>query len=719
MAENHHTGSRRAYGLLVLLLLSVAFYWKLVLTDQYSWLESPDLAHQVLPWLQYQAGEWQQGRFPLWAPFEWGGQPLVGQGQPGAMYPPNWILFNWPLKRGWIRPGALNWYYVLLHAAAAWFMYLLCRDRRRSFGASVIAGMIFAFGGYCGTVDWPQMLNGAIWAPLIWMFHLRAMEGRESFRSSLLCGLFLGLSWLSGHHQVPIFLSLAFGFSSIYFIFRDISNIRWALLTGVVFVLIGGAQTIPAWEYGHLARRWVGLDEPIGWRQPVPYFIHQTYGFQPLSIFGIVLPGFNLATSGFVGITAAVLAGIAVVAGESYFAWLAGAGLLYSLAHFGALEGILYALFPMVDKARSPSMAVVLFGLGMAPLAAAGLDRIGDKAGAFNGSRIARWLMGIAGAILAFYFGWSAIRGQGTIGEQRPVMTALVALGLAGVLLARPSGWRFLLGGLVFLELSLIAPYYFPNRYDKAPTPYLKKLAQHRDIVEYLRAQPQPMRVFLDDKAIDFNFGDWHGIDVFGGYLASITTNILGLDFGSPRVRDLMGVTHWVGFQAPPGGGDPVFRGATGVNVWALADPLPRAWIVHSVFKAPEAADARRLLQNPLFDFRKAAIADREIALANCTGDRAAVLRREASHVVVGVEARCRGLLVVSEIDYPGWQVRVDGRNAEQISVNGMQRGVVVEAGWHRVDFEYRPRTQWIGIGMSALGALFALTGLIMRAKRS
>src|SRR5438552_11129624 len=85
---------------LLLLLIVICFFWKLTLSDQYSWLDSPDNAYQVLPWYQLQAREWHQGRFPLWDSNLWGGQPLLAQAQPGAAYPPNWLLFLAPLKNG-------------------------------------------------------------------------------------------------------------------------------------------------------------------------------------------------------------------------------------------------------------------------------------------------------------------------------------------------------------------------------------------------------------------------------------------------------------------------------------------------------------------------------------------------------------------------------------------------------------------------------------------
>src|SRR5258708_22679748 len=81
----------------VLILIVIGFFWKLVLTDQYSWLESPDLANQVVPWFQFQAQQFHLHHFPAWDPFLFAVQSLIGQGQPWLSYPLNLILFLLPL----------------------------------------------------------------------------------------------------------------------------------------------------------------------------------------------------------------------------------------------------------------------------------------------------------------------------------------------------------------------------------------------------------------------------------------------------------------------------------------------------------------------------------------------------------------------------------------------------------------------------------------------
>ena len=218
MAENHHPDSSQPNApgatvrwatVLFLLLATVLFYWRLTLTNQYTWVDSNDIASQVLPWFQYQIGELQQGRLPLWDPYPYGGQPLIGQAQPGAAYPFNWLFFAMPTSHGWMRQNIVHWYYVLIHFMGVLFAYKLCRDQGRSDAAAVFGGLLFGLGGYMGYVDWPQMLNGAVWAPLVLMFLLRVQRGYRVWASSAAGGFCLGLSLLSGHHQIPTFVALS------------------------------------------------------------------------------------------------------------------------------------------------------------------------------------------------------------------------------------------------------------------------------------------------------------------------------------------------------------------------------------------------------------------------------------------------------------------------------------------------------------------------------
>ncbi len=223
------------------------------------WMEGTDNANLILPWFQFQAGEWHHGRFPMWDPYSWFGLPLFGQGEPGAAYPLNWLLFLVPLKHGWIREAALNWYFVLIRYLAALTSYALARDLGRSRLASILSGCVYALAGYVASVSSPQQVNGAVWTPLVFLFLLRAARGHRPWASAVLSGFFLGFGWLAGHHQMNLLASIAAGGLWVWLCVREgklnLPMVRLAACSIAIAVLASGFQTVPFAEYGRLAIR--------------------------------------------------------------------------------------------------------------------------------------------------------------------------------------------------------------------------------------------------------------------------------------------------------------------------------------------------------------------------------------------------------------------------------------------------------------------------------
>jgi len=61
------------------------------------------------------------------------------------------------------------------------------------------------------------------------------------------------------------------------------------------------------------------------------------------------------------------------------------------------------------------------------------------------------------------------------------------------------------------------------------------------------------------------------------------------------------------------------------------------------------------------------------------------------------VRAQSRGLLVLSEIFYPGWRAAVNGKPTQIYEVDGALRGVVVPRGESRIVLRYSPWSFWLG----------------------
>jgi hypothetical protein len=702
----------------LLAVMAVLFYWKITLTNQYTWLDSPDYVEQVLPWYQFQAGEVHHGRFPLWNPNEWGGHSLIGQAQPGTAFPLNWILFALPFKNGHVRLEFVHWYYVLLHYLGALFCFLLCRDLRMSRVAALAGGTIFGFGGWMATTDWPQMLAGAMWAPLVFLFLLRAIRGERPVGSAALAGAFLGVMFLSGHHQIPVFVGLAACGVWVYGLARSRGRLAGALAVFVVMAgLCSAFQMLPAVEYGKRAVRWVGAKEPKGWQDKVPYSVQAQFALPPGALAGVVIPGLHTGANPFLGVAAVSLA-LLGVAGRwrepmgRVMAAVALGGLLYALAPYTLFQGVLYAVVPMVEKARNPFMAVMVFHFGAAVLAGYGLDAWGrGETGSF-GRRLPVGLGIFAAAIWLILLGLQL--GGKPLDRAQTALAPLVAVMVAALLAAwRAGNVRGPVAAALLCAVALAESASYTSqagwRNRDEGWHLLPRLEQDRDVVEYLRRFPG-WRVEVDEEAVPYNFGDWHGIEDFGGYTASLPVNITRVQ-GNYHARMLFAVRYAVGRKPARANQREVFEGASGLKVYESPEAFPRMWSVHGTAPLARDEDIGPMLDRPLEELRRTAIMKGPApALESCAGEDVLRLEdRKPNALVLRAAMACRGMVIASETYDPGWQTKVDGKPAEIREVYGALRGVVVPAGEHRIEMRYRPASVRWGAAGTLCGLVVAL----------
>ena len=67
------------------------------------------------------------------------------------------------------------------------------------------------------------------------------------------------------------------------------------------------------------------------------------------------------------------------------------------------------------------------------------------------------------------------------------------------------------------------------------------------------------------------------------------------------------------------------------------------------------------------------------------------------------------GILVLSEVAYPGWVATLDGSPAPIHVANGLLRAVPLPAGAHLVELRFESPTLRIGVGISAMTAALLL----------
>jgi uncharacterized membrane protein YfhO len=72
------------------------------------------------------------------------------------------------------------------------------------------------------------------------------------------------------------------------------------------------------------------------------------------------------------------------------------------------------------------------------------------------------------------------------------------------------------------------------------------------------------------------------------------------------------------------------------------------------------------------------------------------------------------GILLLSEIWYPAWEVTIDGAPAKLLRANYSLRGVAVPAGTHTVTMEFRSGAFRTGMWVTLLTAVVAIAGAVV-----
>ena len=579
------------------------------------------------------------------------------------------------------------------------------------------------------------MVNGAAWAPLAFLYLFRVERGERPFRNSVLSGFFLGIVWLTGHHQMPLFVSLAIAGIWLWITLCarrfDAPVAKLAAISIGVAILASAFQTLPMADTGgapcggSVSRIRFGLD------QTVPYSIHGQYALKPIGLLGIFIPNIVFTPSSanpsdpYVGVVALTLAIAGVILGWRIrwvrsMAMMALGGIVFAMGPNSLLHGVLYALIPLVEKARVPAAATVVFAMALAPLAALELDQIVE---AMNvaWTRAAGWVLtGLGGllslASLLFY----AARVQVQISDDRLMITALACLLLATLFAAWRGGHVTILAvqiaciSLVLFELANVTDYWLPQIAIPSQNRFLHKLAEHDDIAQYIFARGQPGRIAYDDTDIPYNFGDWYGLDAWNAYTASVPKRTWDTDVFSPRMENFFGVRYYLGKKPNHPDQQALYTSRSKVIVYENLNALPRAWSVHQAMRVDDPAQVKWQLSDASFDPRKKVflVGEAAPALEACdpSSDLVSLDRQQANRVRINAILGCRGMVILSDTWFPGWRATVDGKSARIFAADGIVRGVVVDRGTHVIEMHYLPWSVLLGAAMSlaALGLVIA-----------
>jgi hypothetical protein len=364
------------------------------------------------PYWAYRLAELRAGHLPLWNPYLFLGVPFLANPQAAVLYP-----LHWPLS--WLRPEQALIWSALLHVwLGAGFTYTFARrSLRLSRLAAWLAGLIFGLGGFTlARVENINQLNALAWLPaLLWLYDetARAASGRSRIRWGAALAVAIALQLLAGHTQTTFVNMVGMGLWAVWPVLivlwtrrrRDAETRRRGeersfrprdyllpLVAVIPAILLAAAQLLPTLELNHLGLRTGGL----------AYRLAVSFSLRPRLLAQSLLPPYGRGLDaafgsegyaefvGYVGIAALVLAAIGLSllwrrrAEVNRPPWnvqratlLAASGFLLALGAYNPLYYLLWRVIPGFDLFRAPARWLEVFALGVAALAAFGLDALG------------------------------------------------------------------------------------------------------------------------------------------------------------------------------------------------------------------------------------------------------------------------------------------------------------------------------------------------------
>ena len=719
---------------LLLVFLVLVFFWRILTPDLSDRRSFPpgDFFVTFYATERVKAEMLMQGELPLWNLYAKSGHPLLADPQTALYYPPSLATLLLGAREG-LSVFALQLEAVLHFGLAALFTFAFARRVLGHRGGALLAAIVFTFGGYLAGYPSLQLaiLRTVAWLPLILLglevgsSHL-VTGNRRAWAAFIGAGLVFGLSVLAGHAQSAMYLLYV---SLAFLLVRLWARTSWRriLATAALFVVVGvgisAAQWLPSLEYMRLSTR-SGIS-----------YAQASSGFVLVDALQLVLPTQSSLYAGVITLLLAVGAPILVRARMVRF-W-AGLGLVGLLLSFGGnlfLYPVFYLLVPGFSIFRSQERAILLLAFALAMLAGYSFAHLTERPAPAWLRRLATYAaVGSMGLAAVGYFGWLAGGEQGPTAfywflQQCVYLT--IFLGLAALLLkwqAQPGRHRLAMGAMLALVvLDLFTLHSTRNLDQRLPQAHTIP----SPLVQEMQADDGLFRTY-DEFRLPDNLGSLFGLEALGGASPLSVERYRRLleDVPIERVWQLLNVkyvTTWRETLSEPS--QILMEEADGEDstyLHRLTDPGPRAWVVYQVEVIPGDDPTVERLSNGQFDPLDTAILPQPLdaPLAE-VGKVAGALdlrwvRREPAHLILDVVLPADGLLVLSEVHYPGWQTYVDGNPTSTLRANLALRAVPVPAGQHQVEMVYRPWTVPAGFAISVLTLVGAVAVIALSLRRN
>ncbi|MBW2420341.1 MAG: YfhO family protein [Deltaproteobacteria bacterium] len=713
--------------------------------------EQSDLLSQHHPFRHLQMKSFHDRGTPLlWNPTSFGGGPLIGDPQAGIFYPPNWLhaLAHPDDSAAWF-----GWVFVLHLLVGGYGVLWWLRGHGFGPGSRLAGAVVFMF---CGKWFYHVAFPGhMIFLPFMWVpWQLGALD-RIGSRSSLPAAVgFAALTALciTGLHPQLLLYSqlvvLGYALAPGGPLFRRTTPppLRPTLLiagAGVLGLALAAAHLLPIVESLDFFVRGDG----------VPYAEAAQRAVNSRTWPAFFLPGRIDVTrwehASFVGVLAAALALFAPWRRERrtvvlYFSGCTIACMVYAFGEPGRLHLLAHQSIPGFDLFRYPTRMLLVLGLPLAYLSAAGLEVLCGNARPRGPALLATLL--VAGAAGLVYFQPSAEAAMAALALSAPAIALLS--GSSAALDGRLSALRP--AALVLLLFVDQARFALPL----VRTRSMEEALGSNPLVERLRSPYGAGRVLgmnlgskADYSAIPVTYATPGGIEGMRGFnpLVPIATyvylqagagqnkeldwepgtTIYSFPLKSRKHLDLFNVRWIVSNQLLDVPGLEIRERYQGLEIYQFQRPealgrlrntrlyentrsMPRAALVRGARFVEDRETAVEVVLD-LDPHEEILVEDRSWVGTYPGTFREVPVIHEGDELSLSVDVDGGAFLLISEVWYPGWLAEVDGEATPIARANGIFQALRLDAGQHEIRLRYRPHSYTLGLAISGGALLLSL----------
>ncbi len=704
------------------------------------WLWNLDLPKIDYPLASFFHDALGEGRLPLWNDHLGLGYPLYAEGQIGAFYPPNWLLFQFPPLIALDLSRVLH--LTIAGAGAGTLVLGLAGSRSGAFIAAVVAVL---GGAIAAKLEWHNLV--AAYAYLPWVLVPLVRRPGPTRGGLVAAGFLLGFQAWTGHPNTWLLTCLAAGVVMLTIAPR-VTTLGRIVGLGFLGGAIGAVQLVPTAILTTLSVRSTALSPTDLFASASTPFDILSFGFQnafvrasdgawrtattwypdgPFALF---------ESSAYVGLAVLALSAVGIRAPRAR-PFVVLAIVCLAIPIIAAFRPEAWTQIPILNGLRSPTRSYLVVSLALGVLAGIGVSRIGRSRGAILRASVAvavpigayALTTTLAVAVPTIFdrllLDASSFLGQAGVAAQRelavaaltapwPLLLELTA-GFAAVYVIvrtyRSPNARLAFGPLVVavaaIPLILLGPQPNPARpfgdFSYADSDYIRAVAA-TEPRRVFAADPRGWYAGSPDQLATARLPDmrmFSSLDLLAG---DQLLERLAHDDPEGSVRRAVGVDVVATFDRPCPGRPLATVEAESASICRDDAALrPPYWVPEDVAYL-EALGGSSLI--------RPRDADLDVERALATAVEQPPSARDTGMLQVEVDAPAAGWLWIDRAWWPAWRTTVDG---EPVNVARALAGqlVPVPAGASVVHQTFVPWDAFVGLALGIVATVVAVTWAI------